>query len=182
MNLAYLNYDLEQLSSLSTEQEDKLFQTMREQRRLVKTYWKSAAENRMLLANREIIASDYWISPTLDQKASLNLGWYIAKEGSPTWMQGWAIAKGSKHRDLAEQLLNYYYDPKVFIGYKQALGSDVVILKDDMYDRAVFEKEFPDLAKMGQGLKERGKDLNPQLIEANETRWIERFEEIKLGN
>jgi spermidine/putrescine-binding protein len=182
MNLAYLGYDLETLSSLTSDQEAKLFETMKEQRRLVRTYWKSAAENRTLLANREIIASDYWISPTLDQKASLNLGWYIAKEGSPMWMQGWVIAEGSKHRDLAENLLNYYYDPAVFMAYKRALGTDLIILKDDAYDRAAFEKEFPDIAKMGSELRERGKDINPQLIETNETRWIERFEEIKLGN
>jgi hypothetical protein len=75
-----------------------------------------------------------------------------------------------------------YYDPVVFMAYKRALGSDLIILKDDAYDRVAFEKEFPDIAKMGSQLRERGKDINPQLIEANETRWIERFEEIKLGN
>jgi spermidine/putrescine transport system substrate-binding protein len=182
MNLAYLGHDLETLSSVTGDQEAKLFETMKEQRRLVRTYWKSAAENRTLLANREIIVSDYWISPTLDQKASLKLGWYIAKEGSPMWMQGWAMAEGSKHRELAESLLNFYYEPAVFMAYKRALGSDLIILKDDAYDRAAFEMEFPDIAKMGSQLRERGKDINPQLIETNETRWIERFEEIKLGN
>jgi spermidine/putrescine-binding protein len=182
MNLAYLGHDLETLSTVTPDQEAKLFETMRQQRGLVRTYWKSAAENRALLANREIIVSDYWISPTLDQKESLNLGWYIAKEGSPMWMQGWAIAEGSKHRPEAESLLNYYYEPAVFMAYKRALGSDLIILKDDAYDRAAFEKEFPDIAKMGSLVRERGKDINPQLIEANETRWIERFEEIKLGN
>ncbi|MBT1517368.1 extracellular solute-binding protein [Bradyrhizobium sp. SRL28] len=182
MNLAYLGHDLETLSSLTKDEEERLFKTMKNQRNLVRTYWKSAAENRTLLANREIIASDYWISPTLDQKSSLNLGWYIPKEGSPMWMQSWVIAKGSKHRDLAEQLLNHYYDPAVFMAYKRALGSDVVILRDDAYDHSAFEKEFPDLAQIGAALRARGKDLNPSLIEANETKWIERFEEIKLGN
>ena len=182
MNLAYLGHDLETLSAVTPDQEAKLFETMRQQRGLVRTYWKSAAENRALLANREVIVSDYWISPTLDQKESLNLGWYIAKEGSPMWMQGWAIAEGSKHRAEAESLLNYYYEPAVFMAYKRALGSDLIILKDDAYDRAAFEKEFPDIAKMGSLVRERGKDINPQLIEANETKWIERFEEIKLSN
>jgi len=181
MNAAYLGHDLENLS-LTKEQEDKLFETIKAQRALVKTYWKSGAENRTLLANREVWASDYWISPTLDQKAELNLGWFMAKEGSPMWIQGWSIAKGSKSRDLAEQLLNYYYDPVVFMRYKRALGSDVVILKNDAYDRAAFEKEFPDLAKMGELVSERGKDsFDPQLLEAKETKWTERFQEIKLG-
>lgn len=181
MNAAYLGYDLENLS-LTKEQEDKLFDTIKKQRALVKTYWKSAAENRTLLANREVWASDYWISPTLDQQGQLNLGWYLAKEGSPMWIQGWAIAKGSKSRDLAEQLLNYYYEPEVFMRYKRAIGSDVVILKDDVYDRAAFEKDFPDLAKMGQLVSQRGKDsFDPQLLDAKETKWTERFEEIKLG-
>jgi spermidine/putrescine transport system substrate-binding protein len=181
MNAAYLGHDIEKLTSLTKEEETKLFETMKRQRSLVKTYWKSGAENRTLLANREIWVSDYWISPTLDQKKELNLGWFVAKEGSPMWMQGWAIAKGSKNKELAESLLNYYYDPEVFMKYKRALGSDIIILNDDAYDRAAFEREFPDLAKMGQAVNERGKDINPEFIEKNEAKWIERFEEIKLG-
>ncbi|MET4234604.1 spermidine/putrescine transport system substrate-binding protein [Bradyrhizobium sp. LA6.10] len=180
MNAAYLGYNIEELTSLTKEQEAKLFETVGQQRKLVKTYWKSGAENRTLLANREIWISDYWISPTLDQKKELNLGWFMAKEGSPMWMQGWAIGKGAKNRDLAESLLNYYYDPKVFMEYKRALGSDIVILNDDAYDRAGFEKDYPDLAKMGQAVSERGKDINPEFIEKIEAKWIERFEEIKL--
>jgi len=180
MNAAYLGYDIEKLS-LTPDDEEKVFAELRKQRNLVRTYWKSAAENRTLLANREVWFSDYWISPTLDQQDSLKIKWYLPKEGTPMWVQGWALAKNSKHKEEAESLMNYYYDPAVFMKYKEALASDVIILKDDVYDHAGFETKFPDLAKMGRLVTERGKDMDPLLLENKEAKWTERFQEIKLG-
>lgn len=181
MTAAYLGYDLDNLTNLTPQQVEKLFETIREQRTIVRTYWKSAAENRLLLANREVWLSDYWISPTLQQKGELNLGWFIPKEGGPIWFMGWVVAKGSKHRDLAESLLNYYFQGDVHMAYKRAVGSDPIILKDAVYDRKKFEADFPDLARIGALIAERGRDLDPKFIETAMEKWVERFEEIKIG-
>jgi spermidine/putrescine-binding protein len=129
MNAAYLGYDLENLS-LTKEQEDKLFDTIKKQRALVKTYWKSAAENRTLLANREVWASDYWIS-RLGSAGPAQPRVVSSKGRIADVDPGLGDSEGVEIARSAEQLLNYYYEPEVFMRYKRAIGSDVVILKDD---------------------------------------------------
>ena len=78
---------------------------------------------------QKFIAEEAWIGTMwsgdayFSYKENKNIGFIVPKEGTGIWADTFAIPKGAKHKELAQQFINYLYDPKVsaknyeYIGY-----------------------------------------------------------------
>lgn len=176
-------------NDLSEEDVDLVFETMTEQRELVRAYWQSSAQLDELLANREVWLADYWFDTItkpredgtnkLDQ---LDIGWWFPEEGGPTWSGGPAIAAGCEgvQRDTAELLLNYLLRPEVFVKYTKANGY-VPTLDESLYDSEAYFADAPYRAAYRDAIFETGIVLDIATVLAHQEEWSERYEEMKLG-
>lgn len=78
---------------------------------------------------QKFIAEEAWIGTMWSGDASFtykdnkNIGFVVPKEGTTVWADTFAIPATSKNKDLAQEFINYIYDPKVsaknyeYIGY-----------------------------------------------------------------
>jgi spermidine/putrescine-binding protein len=183
---AYLKLDP---NNLSDEDVELIFSTMEDQAELTRAYWQSSSQLDQLLANREVWMADYWFDTVtrvgedgtnkLDQ---LDIGWWFPEEGGPIWAGGPVIAKGCEGTDLltAELLLKYLLRPDVFIKYVAAQGY-IPALEEDKYDKAAFFAATPHRLAYQQAILDTGILLNVANILSRQDEWLERYEELKLG-
>jgi spermidine/putrescine-binding protein len=183
---AYLGMDP---NNLSDQDVDKIFETMTEQRKLVRAYWQTSSQLDELLANREVWLADYWFDtltrPDEEGKnrlEKLDVGWWFPKEGGPMWSGGVVIASGCEdpQRYTAELLIDYLFKPEVYTAYAKAQGYTPV-LEPDLYDSKAFFSDIPDRAAYRDAMINTGTLLNLSQIMANQENWNERYEEMKLG-
>ena len=78
---------------------------------------------------QKFIAEEAWIGTMwsgdayFSFKENKNIGFVVPKEGTGIWADCFAIPKGAKNKALAQEFINYLYDPKVsaknyeYIGY-----------------------------------------------------------------
>ena len=78
---------------------------------------------------QKFIAEEAWIGTLwsgdayFSHKENENVAFMVPKEGTGIWADCFAIPKGAKNKELAQQFINYLYDPKVsaknyeYIGY-----------------------------------------------------------------
>lgn len=78
---------------------------------------------------QKFIAEEAWIGTMwsgdayFSNKENSNIGFVVPKEGTGIWADCFAIPKGAKNKELAQQFINYLYEPKVsaknyeYIGY-----------------------------------------------------------------
>ena len=183
---SYLGLDPNQMSEADV---DLVFETMKEQRDLVRAYWQSGAQLDQLLANREVWMADYWFDTItklgddgtnkLDQ---LDIGWWFPKEGGPIWSGGPAIAAGCEdpQRYTAELLINYLLRPDIFVKYAAANGY-IPTLDPSLFDSDAFFAGAPYRAAYRDAILETGVLLDIANVLARQEEWNERYEEMKLG-
>jgi len=183
---SYLGLDPNQMSDADV---DLVFETMKEQRDLVRAYWQSGAQLDQLLANREVWMADYWFDTItklgddgtnkLDQ---LDIGWWFPKEGGPIWSGGPAIAAGCEdpQRYTAELLINYLLRPDIFVKYAAANGY-IPTLDPSLFDSDAFFAGAPYRAAYRDAILETGVLLDIANVLARQEEWNERYEEMKLG-
>jgi len=183
---AYLGLDP---NSLSEEDVDRVFETMAEQRELVRAYWQSSSQLDELLANREVWLADYWFDTITrvsedgtNRIGQLNIGWWFPKEGGPLWAGGPVIAAGCEdpERYTAELLFNYMLRPDVFVRYAAAYGF-IPTLEMDLYDSAAFFADAPYKAAYRDAMLNTGIVLDVAKVLAQQEEWNERYEEMKLS-
>ena len=78
---------------------------------------------------QKFIAEEAWIGTMwsgdayFSNKENKNIDFVVPKEGTGIWADCFAIPKGAKNKELAQQFINYLYEPKVsaknyeYIGY-----------------------------------------------------------------
>ena len=77
---------------------------------------------------QKFIAEEAWIGTMWSGDASYsyhenpNLGFVIPKEGTLVWADTLAIPKGAKHKKLAEEFINFLFDPQVSAKNYEAIG------------------------------------------------------------
>jgi spermidine/putrescine transport system substrate-binding protein len=77
---------------------------------------------------QKFIAEEAWIGTMwsgdayFTHKDNPNIGFVIPKEGTTVWADTLAIPKGAKHKELAEQFINYLYDPEVSVKNYEYIG------------------------------------------------------------
>ena len=175
--ILYLGY---KMATLTQEQERKVFDTMRQQHKLVRTYWKNEAEVRTMLANRDAWMADYWDDSTLQNQQTLGIDWWIPKEGVPGWTLGLAIAKGAPHKRTAEALFNYLLDPQVYMPFIKAMKM-VPLLRKYLWDEREYKRSLPEMAGMVDLLADRVVPLDLVAWTKKHREWTEMYEQIKMG-
>lgn len=171
---AYLGMDINNVSSV-----DKVFAALREQRKLVKTYWKNAAEFRLLLANREVWLGDVWMPEVIASKDKLGLRYWFPKEGGPAWAGGLTVAKGSRNRDTAEFFLNWMLAPERMLRFA-ITASEVPTILRELFDVATYRREHPDMAAYMDALTTKAKQVDVKYA-LSHPEWVQRYEEMKAG-
>jgi spermidine/putrescine-binding protein len=175
--ILYLGYNM---ATLTQEQERRVFGTMRQQHKMIKTYWKNEAEVRTMLANRDAWIADYWDDSTLQNQRTLGIDWWIPKEGTPGWTLGLSIAKGAPHKRTAEALFNYLMDPGVYMPFIKAMKM-VPLLRKDLWDEREYKRALPDMAIMVDQLADRVVPLDLVAWTKKQREWTEMYEQIKMG-
>ena len=78
---------------------------------------------------QKFIAEEAWIGTMwsgdayFSFKENNNIGFVVPKEGTGIWADTFAVPKGAKNKELAQEFINYLFDPKVsaknyeYIGY-----------------------------------------------------------------
>jgi spermidine/putrescine transport system substrate-binding protein len=173
----HLGYDF---NNLSEAQETEVFATLREQRALVEQYWQNEAEIRALIANKEVWAADYWLHNIALQAEELGVAGWIPANGSPGWLEGLSIAKGSPNKQTAEELLNYFLQPDVFMEFARK-AAVIPTLKQDLWDLEEHQDAVPGLAPFMEIVIDRSVPLDLEVWDAKKTAWSEEWEAIKLG-
>jgi spermidine/putrescine-binding protein len=171
---AYLGMDPNNISSI-----DKVFAALKEQRRLVKTYWKNGAELRLLLANREVWLADVWMPEVLASKDKVGLRYWFPKEGGPAWAGGLTIAKGSKNRDTVDFFLNWMLTPERMLNFALTAG-EVPTISRELFDVAKYRREHPDMAAYMDALAAKSKQVDVKYA-LSHPEWVQRYEEMKAG-
>lgn len=183
---AYLGLDP---NNLSDEEVDKVFETMAQQRELVRAYWQSASQLDQLLANREVWLADYWFDTITrigedgaNKLERLDIGWWFPEQGGPVWAGGPVIAAGCEgpERTTAELLINYLLRSDVYEKFAAAQGY-VPTLEEDKFDVEAFFAETPDRAAYRQAILDTGILIDVAKIIPHQEEWNERYEEMKLG-
>ena len=183
---AYLGLDP---NNLSDEDVDLVFETMRQQRELVRAYWQSSSQLDELLINREVWLADYWFDTItrLDEEGrnkldKLDIGWWFPEQGGPVWAGGPVIAAGcpEPQRTTAEMLINYLLRPEVYVEYAAALGF-VPTLEEDLFDVDAYFATTPHRAAYRKAILETGVLIDVAKVVTQQEEWNERYEEMKLG-
>lgn len=171
---AYLGMDINNISSI-----DKVFDALKEQRKLVRVYWRNAAEFRLLLANREVWIGDYWISEVMQIKDQLGLKYWFPKEGIPAWVGGDTIVKGTKNRDTAEFFINWTLEPQRMLDFAMTAG-EVPTIRPELFDVAKYRRDSPDISALMDALATKGRQLDIGYA-LSHPEWLRRFDEMKAG-
>jgi spermidine/putrescine transport system substrate-binding protein len=173
----HLGYDF---NNLSEAEEAEVFATLREQRPLVEQYWQNEAEIRALIANKEVWTADYWLHSVALQAEELGVHGWIPANGSPGWLEGLSIAKGSPNKRTAEELLNYFLQPDVFMEFARQ-AAVIPTLKQDLWDLEEHQAAVPGLAPFMEIVADRAVLLDLEVWDSKKTAWSEEWEAIKLG-
>ncbi len=176
-------------NTMTDQDVDKVFAKMAEQQKLARAYWQTSSQLDTLLANREVWLADYWFDtitrPGADgttRVSKLNIGWWFPKEGGPMWMGGLTIAAGCNdpQRYTAEQLINYMLRPDVYQQYAAAQGYTPV-LKTSLIDTKMMFADYPERGVYQEALIKTGVMLDLGKVMANQEKWNERYEQMKLS-
>ncbi len=87
---------------------DAIKELLIEQKELNRTYWQTGDEFSKLFANDQVSVGLMWSgqSATMKQEGE-PIGFVVPEDGGIGWVDNWAIAKSSQHKDLAYAFINY---------------------------------------------------------------------------
>lgn len=97
-----------------TEEELQLVKTkLLELKPQVRKFWSTAGELENLFANGEVDLALSWplITNAL-RRQGRNVAEVTPAEGATGWIDSWMIVKGTRHKELAEQWINYMLEPE----------------------------------------------------------------------
>ncbi|OFI01473.1 spermidine/putrescine-binding periplasmic protein precursor [Clostridium acetireducens DSM 10703] len=122
---------------------DAIKKKLLEQKPLNKTYWKTGDEWTKLFANKQIALGVLWSGQAATMKQEGQpIKYVVPKEGAVGWVDNWAIAKGSKNKELAHKFIDY------------------MISKD-------FQKKYAEKGGPAPTNREAVAALDPKLVEEN---------------
>lgn len=158
---------------------DKLWDAVREQRKLVLKYWGSGVEMQQLFTNGEIAAGEFWSGRTLNlQKQGVPVEYCIPKEGASTWVECWCVPKGSKKQYTAEVLMNFMLTQQAGIAMSE-LTNYPNGQNPAKYKASDLIKSLPDYDPSGTLAKYKFVDYGYK--EKHNIEWTNKFNEIKMG-
>lgn len=120
---------------------------------------------------QKFIAEEAWIGTMWSGDASFthkdnkNIAFVIPKEGAVIWADTFAIPKGAKNKELAQEFINYLYDPKVsaknyeYIGYNDP-NANAQSYHSEEYNNDPILKTAKDFIGKGEWIKDIGKSLS----------------------
>ena len=120
---------------------------------------------------QKFIAEEAWIGTMWSGDASFthkdnkNIAFVIPKEGAVIWADTFAIPKGAKNKELAQEFINYLYDPKVsaknyeYIGYNDP-NANAQSYHSEEYNNDPMLKTAKDFIGKGEWIKDIGKSLS----------------------
>lgn len=120
---------------------------------------------------QKFIAEEAWIGTMWSGDASFthkdnkNIAFVIPKEGAVIWADTFAIPKGAKNKELAQEFINYLYDPKVsaknyeYIGYNDP-NANTQSYHSEEYNNDPMLKTAKDFIGKGEWIKDIGKSLS----------------------
>lgn len=94
-------------------------------RRNVRTFYTSPEESVELFRENRValMFANYGVQQLqLLQKAGLDVGYVIPREGALAWLDCWAITRGARNRRLAEQWINYTLEEPVSTALTERQG------------------------------------------------------------
>lgn len=99
--------------SLSDEQLQQVKLKLLDLKPQIRKYWSTAGELENLFANGEVDIALSWPLITNNlRKQGRKVGEVTPAEGATGWIDSWMIVKGTRHKDLAEQWINYMLEPE----------------------------------------------------------------------
>ena len=105
---------------LTKSQLDSVVSLLKKQKKLIKKYWGSAADEINLFKGGDTVIGASWPYQTLAlQAAKVPVKELIPKEGATGWADTWMLAKKAKHPNCAYMWMKYVTTPQVEA--KQAL-------------------------------------------------------------
>ncbi len=96
---------------------------------------------------QKFIAEEAWIGTIwsgdayFSFKENKNIGFVVPKEGTGIWADCFAIPKGAKNKKLAEDFINYLYDPKVSAKNYEYIGYNDPNLKAAQYHSEEYKND-----------------------------------------
>jgi spermidine/putrescine transport system substrate-binding protein len=122
---------------------DKVLAKLIDSKKLVKTYWSTAQEIENLLGNEEVYVAETWDGTGWKLERNGKPVKFVApKEGAMTWMDGFAIPKGSKNIDQAYAWINFMYDPKNAAAFTNESRYGTAVQGADEFLEASFKKQY----------------------------------------
>ncbi len=99
--------------NLAEEDLQKVKDKLLELKPQVRKFWSTAGELENLFANGEVDLALSWplITNAL-RRQGRNVGEVTPVEGATGWIDSWMIVKGSRHKELAQEWINYMLEPE----------------------------------------------------------------------
>lgn len=155
-----------------------IWETLREQRGLMKKYWASGAELMSLLANEEIYATVAWSGRVAALQQEGHPIGYLSPKGTYSWMEYLFVLKGTD-MPVAEQLLNFMLEPAASIAvaegqnYPPSLDPTKVKLTEKIKQMPAFDPT---------GKLDGYLFADPGYWNSHQLEWTEKWDRIKAGS
>lgn len=171
---AYMGFD--NIWTLDDEQLAQVKQKLMDQTKLVRRYWSTGGEAVELFVSGEVVATNSWSYITEQLRSEGMNAEQCAPERPTAWLDSHFIVKGTKHRELAHEFINYMLEPEVLAPLAKTSGFGVTV--PEVLDHLDAEST-PDVMKQDAGFR-RSIQFWEEIPRRG--RYLEIWNEVKAGS